>query len=111
MVAALLVATIPWAVGVHNPKHWMYLALVLLVVACPCALVISTPVTTTCGIAQAARAGLIVRGGGYLEMLGKVNVVAMDKTGTLTEGHFRVLDVHSMDSTIDLKRILYWYVA
>ncbi|KAG6547379.1 hypothetical protein Mapa_010827 [Marchantia paleacea] len=108
VVAALLVATIPWAVGVHNPKHWMYLALVLLVVACPCALVISTPVTTTCGIAQAARAGLIVRGGGYLEMLGKVNVVAMDKTGTLTEGHFRVLDVHSMDSTTDLTRILYW---
>ncbi|KAL2651823.1 hypothetical protein R1flu_019951 [Riccia fluitans] len=108
VVSAVLVATIPWAVHANNPRHWVYLALVLLVVACPCALVISTPVTTTCGIAQAARAGLLVRGGSYMEMLGKVKTIAMDKTGTLTEGHFRVLSIHPVDNSTDEKRILYW---
>ncbi|KAL3685647.1 hypothetical protein R1sor_003669 [Riccia sorocarpa] len=109
VVSAVLVAAIPWAVHAHNPKHWVYFALVLLVVACPCALVISTPVVTTCGIAQAARAGLLVRGGSYLEMLGKIKKIAMDKTGTLTEGHFRVLNVHAVGNSADVeKRILYW---
>ncbi|KAL3700093.1 hypothetical protein R1sor_018115 [Riccia sorocarpa] len=108
VVSAVLVAAIPWAVHAHNPKHWVYFALVLLVVACPCALVISTPVVTTCGIAQAARAGLLVRGGSYLEMLGKIKKIAMDKTGTLTEGHFRVLNIHAVDNSADEKRILHW---
>ncbi|CAM6093000.1 unnamed protein product [Calypogeia fissa] len=108
VLAALLIAVIPLAAGSHHHRHWIYLALVLLVVACPCALVISTPVTTTCGIAQAARSGLLVRGGGYLEALARVNVLAVDKTGTLTEGHFRVLDVQPFDSTTSVQQILYW---
>ncbi|CAM6098894.1 unnamed protein product [Calypogeia fissa] len=108
VVSAILIAVIPLAAGSHRHKHWIYLALVLLVVACPCALVISTPVTTTCGIAQAARSGLLVRGGGYLEALARVKVMAVDKTGTLTEGHFRVLDVHPVDSATSTQQILYW---
>jgi Cd2+/Zn2+-exporting ATPase len=111
VVTAILIAVIPLAAGSHRTHHWIYLALVLLVVACPCALVISTPVTTTCGIAQAARSGLLVRGGSHLESLAKVKVLAMDKTGTLTEGHFRVLDVHSIDKTTSLRQILYWWVV
>lgn len=85
MVAAIIIAVVPWALHIHQHRHWLYLALVLLVVACPCALVISTPVVTTCGIAQAARLGLLVKGGSYLEVLGKLKVVALDKTGTLSE--------------------------
>jgi Cd2+/Zn2+-exporting ATPase len=108
VASALLIAVIPLAAGSHRHKHWIYLALVLLVVACPCALVISTPVTTTCGIAQAARSGLLVRGGSHLEALANVKVLALDKTGTVTEGHFRVLDVRPADSAISVKEILYW---
>jgi Cd2+/Zn2+-exporting ATPase len=59
----------------------------------------------------AARSGLLVRGGSHLESLAKVKVLAMDKTGTLTEGHFRVLDVHSIDKTTSLRQILYWWVV
>jgi Cd2+/Zn2+-exporting ATPase len=111
VIAALLVVTIPLAAGSDRHHHWIYLALVLLVVACPCALVISTPVTTTFGIAQAARSGLLVRGGSHLEALSKVKVLAMDKTGTLTEGHFRVLDVKSTDAATSVQQLLYWCVA
>jgi Cd2+/Zn2+-exporting ATPase len=94
---------------VHNAQHWLYLALVLLVAACPCALVISTPVTTTCAIAQAARIGLVVKGGDSLEALGKLKMIAMDKTGTLTEGHFRVKEVCLLNRDVDLLELLYWY--
>eukprot|EP00899_Mesostigma_viride_P003796 jgi/Mesvir1/13417/Mv16498-RA.1 len=89
VLAAILVAVIPVAMG-RDYEDWLYLALVLLVVACPCALVISTPVTAVCGLAQAARLGILVKGGTHLETLGRVRSVALDKTGTLTEGHFRV---------------------
>ncbi|KAG0569195.1 hypothetical protein KC19_6G072400 [Ceratodon purpureus] len=108
VVAALVIGVVPWASGVHNPKHWVYLALVLLVVACPCALVISTPVVVTCGIAQAARLGLLVKGGTYLEILGRLKVVALDKTGTLTEGQFCVSNMLSIDGISTLQEVLYW---
>lgn len=109
VIAAILIGVVPWATGVHNPKHWVYLALVLLVVACPCALVISTPVVVTCGIAQAARLGLIVKGGTYLEILGRLKVVALDKTGTLSEGLFCVSDLLSIDGISTKQQVLYWY--
>ena len=110
VIVAVVIAVVPWASGVHNPKHWLYLALVLLVVACPCALVISTPIVVTCGIAQAAHLGLLIKGGTYLEILGRLKVVALDKTGTLSEGHFRVLDVLAVDGVSSIKDILYWYI-
>jgi Cd2+/Zn2+-exporting ATPase len=108
VLTAVLIAVIPYAVGVNNPRHWLYLALVLLVVACPCALVISTPMVSVCGIAQAARNGVLIKGGAHLETLGRMRVLAMDKTGTLTEGHFRVAQVLPVDGRTDEKEVLFW---
>jgi Cd2+/Zn2+-exporting ATPase len=72
---------------------WIYRALVLLVIACPCALVISTPVTVVSGLAAAARAGILIKGGVYLEAGRALRVLALDKTGTITQGMPKVTDV------------------
>ncbi|KAJ7553988.1 hypothetical protein O6H91_06G121500 [Diphasiastrum complanatum] len=111
VAASAAIAVTPLAAHVHNERHWLYLAVVLLVVACPCALVISTPVTTSCGITQAAREGLIIKGGNFLEVLGKLKIIAVDKTGTLTEGHFAVSQMLPVDSTTDIRQLLYWIAS
>eukprot|EP00243_Klebsormidium_subtile_P013097 TRINITY_DN83_c0_g1_i11.p1 TRINITY_DN83_c0_g1~~TRINITY_DN83_c0_g1_i11.p1 ORF type:complete len:641 (+),score=56.00 TRINITY_DN83_c0_g1_i11:156-2078(+) len=111
VLAAVLIATIPYAMDAHNTRHWLYLALVLLVVACPCALVISTPMVSVCGIAQAARIGVLIKGGAHLETLGLVRTMAVDKTGTLTEGHFQVTHLLPTETTINEKEILYWLAS
>jgi len=74
-------------------SEWFYRALVLLVIGCPCALVIATPVAVVSGLAAAARNGVLVKGGRFLEVPATIKVVALDKTGTLTEGHPRVVEV------------------
>ena len=97
-VLALAVALLgPWLLD----WTWMqaiYKALVLLVIACPCALVISTPVTIVSGLAAAARRGILIKGGIYLEEARKLKAIALDKTGTLTEGKPRLVDWAVVDS-------------
>lgn len=95
-VIAALVAVLPWAVFGQAFWPWLYKAMVLLVIACPCALVISTPVTIVSGLTAAARRGILVKGGVHLENGRKLRVLALDKTGTITEGKPRVTDVQPM---------------
>jgi Cd2+/Zn2+-exporting ATPase len=101
IVSAALVAVVPAWFFAQPFNDWFYRALVLLVVACPCALVISTPVSIVSAIGAATRRGVLVKGGATLEALSKVKAVAFDKTGTLTEGRPRVVDVHALDADVD----------
>lgn len=87
---AVAVAAIPPLFFGAAGDVWFYRALVLLVIACPCALVLATPISVVSGLASLARQGVLVKGGKYLEALGKLKAIAMDKTGTLTEGKFKV---------------------
>lgn len=95
---ALGIAVVPPLLG-GDFHAWLYKALVLLVVACPCALVLSTPITIVSALARAAKAGVLVKGGAHLETLGRLRALAMDKTGTLTEGRFRVVDCVPLNGT------------
>ncbi len=92
VAVALLIAVLPPLLGLGGFVEWFYRALVLLVIACPCALVISTPVAVVSGLAAAARGGVLVKGGAHLEQLGRLRTVAFDKTGTLTRGEPRLVD-------------------
>lgn len=100
-VFALAVAVIPPLFMGAAWFDWIYRALVLLVVACPCALVISTPVTIVSGLAAAARKGILVKGGVYLEGGFKLDYLALDKTGTITHGKPVQTDYLSLDPTAD----------
>ena len=92
-VLALLVALVPPLVFGMPWYDWIYKALVLLVIACPCALVISTPVTIVSGLAAAARRGILIKGGVYLEQGRELKTIALDKTGTLTHGKPVLTDI------------------
>lgn len=98
VVLAILVAVIPSLVFGEPFDTWLYRALVLLVIACPCALVISTPVAIASAIGGASRNGILIKGGTYLEKLAGVKAIAFDKTRTLTYGRHAVTDVLTFGS-------------
>ncbi|MGR3219553.1 MAG: heavy metal translocating P-type ATPase [Candidatus Anammoxibacter sp.] len=97
MLLAILVASVPPLVFHESFSAWFYRALVLLVISCPCALVISTPVSLIAGITNAAKNGILFKGGVYLEHIGNLKAVAFDKTGTLTKGTPVVTDIIALN--------------
>lgn len=108
---ASLVVFVPYFISLVYPtfqyhfSEWLYRALVFLVISCPCALVISVPLSYFAGIGAASRQGILFKGGNYLETIKNVNIVAFDKTGTLTTGEFRVESIHPWGN-FDKKDIL-----
>jgi len=97
LILVILVALVPPIFRWMPFEESVYRALLLLIAASPCALAIGTPATVLAGIAQAARNGVLIKGGVHLENLGAVKAMAFDKTGTLTEGNFQVTDVHPLN--------------
>ncbi|KAM0033826.1 putative translocase [Helianthus debilis subsp. tardiflorus] len=104
-VAAACLAGIPAALRVQDVEKWYHLALVVLVSACPCALILSTPVAAFCALSKAATSGLLVKGAEYLETLSTVKSICFDKTGTITKGEFSVSNFHPL---INNHKLLYW---
>ena len=99
-LAVLLAILPPIISGEYNFRLWIFRALSFLVVSCPCAFVISVPLSFFSGIGAASRAGILIKGGNYLEILSKVDIVVLDKTGTLTKGVFNVQKVVVIDKSI-----------
>ena len=96
LTSALLIIAVPFALGI-NVSSWATRSVVFIVAAAPCALVMSTPVSIAAGIGKAGRRGVLIKGGVHIENLGKVKVVALDKTGTLTTGKLEVTDTIGLD--------------
>lgn len=99
MALAILLAIVPPLFLGQPWDVWIYRALVMLVIACPCALVISTPVSVVSGLAAMARSGVLIKGGAYLEALAGLRALAVDKTGTITEGKPKVQEVIPWNDT------------
>lgn len=108
---ASLIITIPpiYSLLLNQPTHWrdwLFRGLVLLVIACPCALVISTPVAVVCALANAARHGILVREGFVIEQFSQLQFIAFDKTGTLTEGQPRVQEILNLTKHLSDQEIM-----
>ncbi len=101
MVLAVLIAVVPPLLFAGAWNYWFYNALVLLVIACPCALVISTPVSIVASLAASARNGVLIKGGAYVEAPSRLTALAMDKTGTITMGEPEVAGLHPLGDTLE----------
>lgn len=112
-ILALLIMVFPPLLGFGTWGDWIYKGLALLVVACPCALVISTPVAIVSAIGNAAKNGVLIKGGTFLEKAGAITAMAFDKTGTLTEGKPRVTQLvdlsHNRDDLLSIARTIEEY--
>jgi len=110
VAVAALVAILPPLSAGGDWNEWIYKGLAILLIGCPCALVISTPAAIAASLSSGARRGLLIKGGAVLETLGKLTAVALDKTGTLTEGRPQVTDViafgHSADAVLRIAAAL-----
>ncbi|MCG3222096.1 MAG: cadmium-translocating P-type ATPase [Candidatus Heimdallarchaeota archaeon] len=84
-------------IDMETLRNWLYQSLVILVISCPCALVLSTPITVVTAITRASKKGVLVKGGKYLEVLSSINVVGMDKTGTLSTGKLKVYKIEALE--------------
>jgi len=110
VIFAILMCSIPWIFGPETGRQWTENGLILIVVACPCALIISTPVSYVAGLAAAAQKGILIKGGATLEALGSVKHICFDKTGTLTNGEFALLHMEVL--TESLSRVaVFQYLA
>lgn len=98
VLLAALIAAVPPLLFQQEFTPWFYRALVLLVISCPCALVISTPVSIVAAVGNASRQGILIKNGGLLELFNKIKVLAFDKTGTLTVGHPAVTDMKTFSA-------------
>lgn len=100
VTAALVTVAVPTILG-YDFTTWLYRALTFLVVSCPCALVISVPLSYFCGIGAASRMGVLIKGASYMETMSRIHAVVFDKTGTLTKGSFEISKVHSLENDED----------
>lgn len=96
---SVLVAVLPPLLGFGTFSEWIYKALTFLIISCPCALVLSIPISFFGGIGGAARNGILIKGGNYLETLYSVKNIVLDKTGTLTKGVFNVQEIYALHSS------------
>ena len=94
VAAAVILAVVPPLVTGEPFAEWVYRAMTFLVISCPCALVISVPLSFFSGIGGASRSGILIKGGNYIEALANAGIIAFDKTGTLTKGVFEVTAIH-----------------
>lgn len=106
MFLAILMCTLPWLGGPQVGRYWTLNGLIIVVIACPCALTISTPVTYAAGLAATAQRGIVIKGGANLEAMGSVDRIVFDKTGTLTKGKFSVMHLESVGTSKSREEML-----